>query len=700
MADMPIRFLGLLALSCTLPLASSASAGVERVEVIERGPAFGGREFGEVGTYERIAGTIHFAYDPKAAANARIVDLGLAPPDEDGLVRARANFRALRPAAPENGSGTALLEVSNRGGAASLRYFNRAPRLQAPRGEDPLTDPAGAGDGLLMRAGLTLIHVGWQYDVPGFEGALRLEVPRARRLTIQGAPSVTGLVRADWVVDEPTTTLALGHRGHEAYPAIDPTDPANKLTWRAGRKSPRRAVPRGEWSFGEERDGKVLASRTHITSTKGFEAGLIYELVYRSENPAIVGLGLAAIRDTIAFAKHGEDCPFTVERGLAVGISQTGRFLRHFLYEGFNVDEDGRRAFDGMLIHSAGAGRGSFNHRFAQPSRDAHRYSAFFYPTDLFPFSGRAQRDPITRKRDGLLSALAPEHRPRIMYTNTGYEYWGRAAALLHTSLFATADVEPLPEERIYHLASGQHFVVPLPTEDMPSLYPIADATVRGWRGNPLDFLWTERALLLALQRWVEDGTPPPPSAYPRIENGTLVPVAELAFPDIRSFGPPALAHEAYRVDYGEAWERERVIYVQPPKLGAAFPILVPQVDRFGNERGGVPSVETLAPLATYTPWCLRVGMAGGNGELFDFWGGFFPLPRNKTEQRAGGDTRPTTEESYVSKQAWFEQAQEAARLLVARGFLLEEDTPAVLSQAERTWDFVHKQPQLEIQYR
>jgi len=689
----PLARPGLVALACSLLLAAPTLAGVERVEVTERGPAFGGRAFGAVGAYERIAGTIHFAYDPTSPANARVVDLELAPPDEDGLVRTRANFRVLRPAVPENGAGTALLEVSNRGRTASLRYFNRAT-------ERDVTTPAGAGDGFLMRAGLTLIHVGWQYDVPAFDGALWLEVPRARHGTAKDAPPITGLVRADWVQDEPTKTLALGHRGHLPYPVVDPSDRNNKLTWRAGRKNPRRPVTRGEWSFGEEHDGTVVASRTHITSTKTFEAGLIYELVYVAQDPAIVGLGLAAIRDTIAFAKHGEDCPFAVERGLAVGISQTGRFLRHFLYEGFNVDEHGRRAFDGMLIHSAGAGRGSFNHRFAQPSRDGHRYSAFFYPTDLFPFSGRAQRDPVTKSRDGLLSALAPELRPRIMYTNTGYEYWGRAAALLHTSLFATADVEPLPEERIYHLASGQHFVVPLPRADAQELYAQSEATARGWRGNPLDFLWTERALLGALQRWVEDDTPPPPSTYPRIEHGTLVPVADLAFPEIRGLAVPTLVHEAYRADYGDAWDRERIIYVQPPKLGPAFTSLVPQVDRFGNELGGVPSVETLAPLATYTPWCVRTGMAGGNGEIFDFYGSFFPLPRNETEQRAAGDTRPTIEETYTSKQAWFEQAQEGARLLVARGFLLEEDVPAVLAQAERTWDFVHSLPPLEVQYR
>src|SRR5262249_50308930 len=271
----------------------------------------------------------------------------------------------------------------------------------------------------------------------------------------------------------------------------------------------RRVVPREQWRFVD--DG------TRITRTGGFEPGKIYELVYRARDPIVVGIGLAAVRDMMSYATYDAASPFRVRWGLGLGISQTGRFLRHFLYQGFNTDEARRPVFDGLFVHTAGAGRGSFNHRFAQPSRDAHRFSAFFYPTDLFPFSGRSQRDPETAVTDGLL-AHEP-HLPKIFLTNTGYEYWGRAASLIHTTPSADADVEPLANERTSHPAGGQHFAVAWPPASPP-----AD-TVVAYRGSPLDFKPALRSLLVRLVEWVRDGRQPPSSAYPRLDAGTLVAV-------------------------------------------------------------------------------------------------------------------------------------------------------------------------------
>ena len=405
--------------------------------------------------------------------------------------------------------------------------------------------------------------------------------------------------------------------------------------------------------------------------------------MYVGRDPALVGLGLAAVRDTISYAKYDDEALFPVERGLAVGISQTGRFLRHFLHQGFNADEHDRRAFDGLLVHTAGAGRGSFNHRFAQPSRDAHRYSAFFYPTDLFPFAGRVQRDPVTGVRGGLLEHPATRaHQPRVFYTNTGYEYWGRAAALLHVSVDGAADVEPLADERIYHLASTQHFPVRFPPRGAP-----AGGT---WRGNPIDFLRTERALLAALQDWVETGVEPPPSRYPRVDAGELVPLEELEFPDVPGLTPPSVAHEAYRADYGPRWSGG-IVDLQPPALGAAFPVLVPAVDpATGNELGGVPTLETLVPLATYTPWHVRSGLAGGNGELTDFYGSYRPFPRTEEERVELGDPRPAIASTWPSREAYLDACTEAAARLVDDRWLLAEDVESVLRSAGERWDWIH----------
>jgi hypothetical protein len=369
---------------------------------------------------------------------------------------------------------------------------------------------------------------------------------------------------------------------------------------------------------------------------------------------------------------------------VAFGVSQTGRFLRHFLYQGFNVDEGGRKVFDGMLIHTAGAGRGSFNHRFAQPSRDAHRYSAFFYPTDLFPFSSRVQADPFTGREEGLWEATPPALRPRVMLTNTGYEYWGRAASLVHTSPDGRADVAPLPEERVYHLAGGQHFVGAFPPDEDAR---IADA--RAWVGDPLDFLPTLRALALALVGWVRDGTEPPASRYPTIADGTLVSPAGLAFPIVPGLAPPSVVHVAYRADYGPRFATEGIVDREPPELGASFESLVPQVDGFGNELGGVRGVELRAPLATYAPWALRAGLPGPAEELRDFVGTFAPLPLTVESRAAAGDSRPSIQRLHGSREAYLVKVRAAVEELVAEGFLLAEDGPRVVRRAAATWGWV-----------
>ncbi len=666
-----------LLLVLVLVLGRPAAARVVRVEIESREDVLDGRPFGVIGPYEKIVGVVYFVFDPNNPMNARIVDLALAPRNADGLVEASANFVVLRPKNPVPGGGVALLEVSNRGGKASLRYFNGGARTLDP------TNLEDFGDGMLMRLGLTVIWVGWQHDVPLRGGLLRLHVPVA--VGENGEP-LEGLVRADWVVDRPTNTLHVGHRSHVAYPVLDPNHKDNVLTFRYGRLAARWIVPRSDWRFAREDEGQVIADETYIYKESGFEAGKIYELVYRAENPKVVGLGLAAIRDMISYAKYDESSPFPVDYGVAIGISQTGRFLRHFVYQGFNTDERGRQAFDGLMIHTAGAGRGSFNHRFAQPSRDAHRYHAFFYPTDIFPFSSRTQTDSHTGWTDGLFAHQFDDaNLPKIFYTNTGYEYWGRAAALLHTSTDGSRDVELYPTERIYHLASGQHFVGRYPPPDDSQL-PGSPA----YRGNPLDFLVTMRAMLVRMVEWVRDGTAPPASAYPTIAKGTLVPIDRVRFPELAGMEFPEVAHEAYRADYGPRWRSEGIVDNQPPELGPAFPTLLPQVDRFGNDLSGVETVEILAPLATYAPWNLRVGSPGGTDELSNFVGTYVPLPETEAERAATGDPRPSIESLYSSKEEYLELAERAARSLVEKGVLLEEDVARVIARAADHWDWIH----------
>ena len=658
-------------------LASAADARVVRVEVDRRVELLDGASFGAFGAYELIEGRVYFAFDPANPMNDRIVDLELAPRDSAGDVRAWANVTVLQPVDPEKRRGVALVEVSNRGGKFTLPYFNRATASLDP------TDPEAFGDRLLMEQGLTVVWVGWQWDVPRNEGNLRLRVPIARHAD---GSAIVGRVRSDWVVDDTTDVLPLGHRDHFAYRAVEVDSPDHVLTVRSDRGAPRRIVPRDRWSFARrDSTGTLVPDRTHIHLDGGFEIGRIYECVYRSTNPRVVGLGLAAIRDIISYAKYDPNALFPVDQGLAVGVSQTGRFLRHFLYQGFNTDEQGRPAYDGVLAITAGAGRGSFNHRFAQPSRDAHRFSAFAYPTDIFPFTSRAQFDALQWRTDGLLARQRPADRPKTMYVNTGYEYWGRAASLIHTTPDGTQDVAPLPNERIYHIASAQHFPWRFPPPDANRLHRDPDL----YRGNPMDHSVVYRALLVSLLTWVDRGTPPPPTQVPTRGDGTLVSVDTLALPDIPNVAAPDVIHTAHRADYGARFRTDGVVTQQPPRLGVSYPSLVAQVDALGNEVAGIETVETRVPLATYLPWNLRIGAAHNADELTDFFGSVVPLPATVEEKRAWNDPRPAATSLYPSKSAYMGTVRAAADAMIEEGVLLTADRDRVIERASATWDWV-----------
>jgi hypothetical protein len=254
----------------------------------------------------------------------------------------------------------------------------------------------------------------------------------------------------------------------------------------------------------------------------------------------------------------------------------------------------------------------------------------------------------------------------------------------VHTTLDGFADVAPLPQERIYHLAGGQHFVAGFPPSD--------DARIDDtgtWLGNPVDFRFTLRALALHLVRWVDEGEEPPASRVPTVGAGTLVPPAALAFPAIAGLVPPRVVHLAYRADYGPRFHTEGIVDNQPPALGSAFASLVPQVDGIGNELGGVRGVELRVPLATYTPWAPRVGLPGPEDELRDFVGTVTPLPMTGEVARDAADSRPSLQALYGSRGAYVRRVEAAVASLIREGFLLEEDAGQVIARAARLWDWI-----------
>jgi hypothetical protein len=527
-----------------------------------------------------------------------------------------------------------------------------------------------------MRQGFTLLWVGWQFDPPKRPGLVRVYPPAA---TENGQP-IRGLVRSDFVVTERETDHSLADRDHTAYAVVDPDSPDNVMTVRDSVDGPRRIVPRSQWGFARAEGAKTVADVTRVYIANKFEPGKIYEVVYTAQDPPIAGLGPAAIRDVISMLKHGSADAWSIPRAaitraLAFGVSQSGRFLRTYLYYGFNRDESDRKVFDGVIAHVAGAGRGSFNH---QPSRDGHPYLNFFYPTDIFPFADLPQRDPESGATDGLLThAGSPDLLPKVFYTNSEYEYWGRAASLIHTTIDGASDAPLMDTVRIYLLTAGQHG---------PAAFPPVQ-TIGQQRNNPLDYRWAMKALLLAMDRWTANGTPPPPSRYPRVADGTLVPPDRLRFPKVPGVTTSTAVHRAYRADYGPRFVTDGVVTVEPPRIGTPFPILVPQVDADGNGLAGVKMPELAVPLATYTGWNLFNDRSGPTNVLSSMQGSYIPLPRTAAERKRASDPRQAIDERYRDKDQYVGLVSKAALELIDHGFLLAEDLAIVLRNAGRHWD-------------
>jgi hypothetical protein len=653
-----------------LLVAAPVSAEVVRIEVTSRTDVLGGQSFGAAGGFERLTGKIYFEIDLRNTANQIIADIDKAPRNAAGRVEFSSDFYLIKPKDPSRGNGTVLYEVSNRGGKGMIGFFNFGGG-----GVEPQTS-AHFGDGFLLEHGFTLMWIGWQFDPPLREGLVRVYAPIAKDA---GGRAITGLVRSDFVVIKPATEASLADRGHQAYPVSDRTDPATVLTVRDSVEGGRRTIPRGQWQFTE--DGKA------VRLAAGFAPKKIYEVVYRAQDPPVVGVGPAAVRDTISRLKyHGAPelglAPGAIKRAVAFGISQSGRFLRTYLYYGFNEDESHRKVFDGMMPHVAGSGRGSFNHRFAQPSRDAHPFINFFYPTDIFPFTDAEQTDPETGITDGLLThATRPAFQPNIFYTNSSYEYWGRAASLFHTTVDGTKDARLPANVRGYLLAAGQHGVAAFPPT----------RSIGQQLNNPLDYRWAMRSLLLAMNRWVTDGTAPPASALPRVDQGTLVTPDKLKFPKLPAVNVATVPHKAYRADYGPDFITKGVVAQEPPAIKSAFTMLVPQVDADGNELAGIRLPELAVPVATYTGWNMFNEASGPTNVVSSMQGSFIPLARTRADREKSGDPRRSVEERYRGRDQYLAEIAKAANDLVTKGYLLKADVPRIVAQAGTRWDYVTK---------
>jgi hypothetical protein len=600
------------------------------LQIDRREPFAGGMAFGDVGPYERIAGRVRFAVDPDAPENAAVVDLRLAPRTAAGLVEFETDLFLLAPVDRARGNGALLYDVNNRGDKRAVQFF-----CDAAHSNDPATADH-AGNGFLMRRGYTVVWSGWQGDLLPGEGRLTMRLPSA---------PVTGLTRGEYVLDGPgVRCLPLSGNDYTySYPTASLDPSRATLTRREYETDPREPVAPAAWSFARlDEHGRAVPSDGHIYLPEGFRPGWIYELVYQSRDPLVLGLGFTGVRDLVSFFRHGEQDADGVpnplragtagiERVYGWGRSQSGRFLRDLVYRGFNVDGAGRRVFDAIWPHVAGGGRVWLNGRFAQPGRYPRHHLDHLFPSDQFPFAYAVTTDPLTGTTDGILTR--PESDPLVLHTQTSSEYWARRGSLVHTDALGN-DLDNGARVRVFLFAGSQHRALPGGgPEEGSHRFP----------SNPLDTAPVLRALLDAL-------------------DGRL-----------------------FVQDFGPRFAGEGIIDREPPVEDRAreYRVLVPAVDEDGNEFGGVRTPDILMPRATYTGWNYRPDGSSERAPA-SIIGSYFPFARDAAERAAAGDERPSLAERYRDHDSYVDGVRHAAARLVAERLLLEEDAERYVERAAR----------------
>jgi len=655
-------------------MAHPAAAAVDRVEILLREPFADGKAFGEAGAYERIRGRLHYAVDPDDPANADVVDLEWASVDERGLVTFSGDFVLLRPVDPKRGNRTLLYEVNNRGNLGMLPMFNFGAHTNNPRQIDH------AGDGRLFQKGYTLLWSAWNWDVVAGGDRLLIDLPIA---TKQGE-LITGPVVAEFVPRQASQSASFMWGNSIGYPPVDADAPQAGLSWRDEPDGVRHDVPRDRWRLSDFDTSRTPPQPTRITSDQMFIPGRIYEVVYQARDPRVVGLGLASIRDAISYFRFDDqEVAATLDQSIIFGISQSGRVINHLLWQGFHVDERGRAIIDGAFVHVAGAGKGSFNHRFAQTTRHPSHLQDQQYPADVFPFTTVPVQDSVTGDRASMLDrARASGTIPKIVYTSTSSEYWSRAASLLHTDTDGTEDVPLAPETRLYFFAGAPHGI--WRSEDR---YPFEHCV------NNFDHRFGMRAVLAALQRWVDDVALPPESVYPTFAAGTLGTVEDYLrrFPDVPGFTLPAGNLQPPRLDLGPRFATEGIADLQPARFGPSFVTSVPMPDEDGLDLGGIRLPRIAAPLATRTGWNLRRAETGAGGKLARWSGSMLPFALDQEGRTRADDPRTSIMERYGSKDGYEAAIVKAAEGLVREGFLLADDVADITSAALGGFDKISR---------
>ena len=695
----PFRWLTLallLASLSALAVPGGKAGYVDRLEVTATYDAYGGASFGDAGVYQVIAGVVHGKLDPANAANAGIVDIGLAPRDARGLVDYSTDFVILRPKNAATAKRVLFYDVVNRGNKLATGTFNGAGSGFAAGQQ---------GNALLLRLGYTLVWSGWQGNVAqsghGDTASIGTHFPIATNP--DGSP-ITGSSRDEIIPDymgvSPDANGVL--RVNLSYPAASLDKSQVSFDWRATWKtpagmtfnSPSTPLASSDWSFVNN------GTQIQFTMPPGSDLGSIFTFVYQARGPTVMGIGFAAVRDFITFLKYdqhdaqgnpnplndfqhapcigsGKQCHGGGNSNFEVvvmeGISQSGRFTRDFLWRGFNDDARGHEVFNGMFPIIPGSRKTYTDFRFAQPGRWSKEHEDHWQPGDQFPFAYNVIRDPLTGVTDGIMKkCLESDTCPKIIQLDGGFETFGARDSLVSTD-GAGHDLTIPDNVRLYVVPGANH-------GGGAGVAAIGANPACQYRTSAVVESTIDRALAPVLVDWVGKGAAPPASRWPSVNAGTFaVPTDQNAvgFPDLSSIGIPyraGLYNEITGTDYANA--------VPVADVSRKYTVLVSKTDRDGNEIAGVRVPEVVAPLATYMSWNVR-GPGHTPGEACLFFGSTLPFATTLAARQASGDARLSLAERYSSKADYVSKVQAAAQALVDERLLLQEDVAGYVKSAQ-----------------
>jgi len=688
-----------LALATIAALAATLTAPVDarltRLEILKREIVADGQAFGAAGRYEKLTGTAYFEADPADERNARVFDIRNASLNAKGRVEFSADMMILKPVDLAKGSHTLFYEVNNRGRKIA---FGRLHDTTSKANMNDPTTPEDFGNGFLLKRGYVVAWIGWGADSAPGENRLTVNFPITRDL--EGKPVTQRIVTEfgdrNFNGAAPGTLPLSGGTAFKSFPAVA-TDKAKAEAelWVVGSDSPRPSapeIPRGEriddagWAFAKCPDGwPGEPSVTDICLKDGFRNDRNYHLLYRATGSPVMGLGYLTSRDFVSFLRHeqaddaGTPNPVAgLTTTLCQGISSSGMYLRDFLYQGFNEDEQGRRVCDGAHVHVAGVQKLYLNYRFAQPNPFTQQHRERYVPDTNFPHQYGVRGNPKTRLPDGILKR--PSSDPKLIHSDTSNEYWQFRASLTGTTEGGRMDLTESSRVRRYLLSSLQHGSF---KGDAPH-YGIGNRQCEQL-SNPVHPGPLLRALTVALDDWVRTRTMPPPNRVPRIADGTLVAPDALAWPKIPNVKYAALFNGSAERDFGtRTMGNAGIVDKLFPDVVYTHRVLVPQIDALGHDIAGIRHPFVEAPTATVLGWNTRRPEFGGD-DLCDLLGSMIPLPKTRAEGDAAGDPRPSLQELYGDRAGYVAKVEAAARNLVAGRLMLPEDVEMVVREARES---------------